>query len=388
MTMTKTSRLLIVLLSSVAASAGARPRTSLFDEYKAHDFARFEADLGATPDFPALAAEAQAASSSWPPDAGAAYLVETAAAAMHAEIFPRLTGPPDSQAGRGLSSFAGGPFHTDLRTDWRALLQASEQCISRMPPDAPFARVWGRAFMALLVGASEVSPQTGVSVVVDLFERLPTSTRDRIDDQAWMMARGSAYEAVVATTLSYDVPALLGDERAGSDTRDVGTNYPAVRGTLVRAFNEGMRAFLAGMSYPDTRADAAVHLGSLAMLRNQPGDLVFALSHFELARTWHPDPDVLYASWVLEGEARRRLGETNKATDAFARAAALTPNGSAARLGLAVQAFLAGDDLKAGQLSQQILDTPAGADDPWILFQHGDYRRWAERVDALRQALQ
>jgi hypothetical protein len=377
----------IVLLASLVASTSARtPPTSLFDEYRAHDFARFESDLSATTDFVPLVDEATAASSSWPADVGAAYLLEVSAAAMHAEIYPKLTGPPGSGA-RGSLSYSGGPFRTDLLTDWRSLLQLSEQGAARIPPDSPAARAWGRSFMALLTGASEVSPQTSTSVVVDLVERLPQSTRDRIDDETLLMARGSAYEAVVATTLSYDLPALLGDERSTSDTRDVGTNYPAVRGTLVRAFNEGMKAFLGGMSYPDTRAEAAVRLGGLAMLRDQPGDLVFALSHLALARTWKPAPDVLYATWVLEGQAHRLLGEAGKATDAFAHAAALAPNGSAARLGLAVQAFLAGDSAKADQLSQQMLDMPAGADDPWILFQHGDYRHWAQRVDALRKAL-
>ena len=375
--------LLTVVMVSAVASVGARRPTSLFDGYQARDFARFDADLTTTIDFEALVKDATAVSSSWPADVAAAYLLEVSAAAAHAELFPRL---PEAHAGR--DSYSGGLLHTNPRTDWGELFKLSQQCAQRNSPTSPVGRAWGRAALALLVGASEVSPQQSSSRTAALFEDFAKTMRGYADDEAVSMARGNMHEALVTTTLAYDLPAVTGDARSTDRAQDVAPNFPAVQGTLVRSLNEGMKAFLAGMSYPDTRAEAAVRLAGLAVKRDLPGDPAFALSHLELARTWNPDPDVLYASWVIEGQADRLRGDTAAATRAFTRAADLTSNGSAARLGLAVQGFLAGDAATADRLAQEILNLPAGADDPWILFQQGDYRHWGQRVDALRKALQ
>lgn len=373
---------LLVALVVVVASVGAERPTSLFDEYRAHDFARFDADLQQTSDFAALARDANTSSPSWPADIASAYLLEVTAAAMHAQLFPRLPGQ------LGQPSYSGGALRTARNRDWMTLFQLSERNALRMAADSHSAHVWGRAALALLVGASEVPPQQSASDAIGLFEDFAKSMRDYADVETLVMARGNTYEALAATTLSFDLPSVVGDPRSTDRTHDVAPNFPAIQGTLVHSLNEGMNAFLAGMSYPDTRAEAAVRLAGLMVMRNLPTDPASALSHVKLARTWDPDPDVLYASWVIEGQADRLSGNNAAATQAFKRAADLAPNGSAANLGLAVESFLAGDTGTADRLAQHMLDIPAGADDPWVLFQHGDYRHWTERVEALRKVLQ
>ena len=105
--------LAVVLLSSLAASTTSSPPGSLFDEYPAKDSAASN-PIRNVSDFPPLLDQATAASSSWPVDVGAAYLLEVSAAAFFlAEWFPRLPGP---SLGRVIS-FSGVPFGTNRRTN-------------------------------------------------------------------------------------------------------------------------------------------------------------------------------------------------------------------------------------------------------------------------------
>lgn len=383
----------ILVLSALFTSTGVSTSSSLYDLYRSREFGRFQSDLKRVTDFRPLLDEARGTSASWPADVGAAYLLEVSAAAFSAEWFPRLPGP--SQGRR--PSFSGGAIGAPRRTNCIGLLRLASTMAQRMPADAPAGRAWARAAIALLEGTSEVPPPRdvpppGFSAAFgapgpEALPALLTSMRDRLDEATIAMARGHIYEAEVASAVSYDLPTALGNVLS-PDGLALRSSLPAIRSWIDRAVAEGMKAFQEAQAFPSVRAEAAVRWGALALTRDQQDDVSAALGHFRAAREFRPDSDVLYVSWLLEGQARRQLGESDASTRAFRVAADLSPSGSAARLGWAVQAFLAGDEDTANQLAQQILAMPVTGDDPWVLFQQSDYRHWASRIADLREAIQ
>lgn len=395
--MAQTRLLPVVLLSSLVASASGFSSGSLLDEYRARDFGRFESDLKNGRDFKPILDEATAASSSWPPDVGSAYLLEVSAAAYRAEWFPRLPGPYHPLV--AAPSYSGGPFGTSRRKDCMGLFKLATALAERTPPDSLVGRAWARAAVSLLEGAGaggdppprDVPPgDFGTGAGPRALSALLQSMRDRLGEPAVLMAQASIDEAAVASVLSYALAPAVENVLASGDGAAIGSGLH-VRGGMSegpdRELEHGLKTFAEAQAFPGVRAEAAVRWGALALARNKPGDVAAALEHFTIARESNPDQDVLYVSWLLEGQTRRLLGENDVATAAFKKAAQLAPDGSAATLGLAVQVFLAGDPATADQLAQQVLTAPVGADDPWILFRLGDYRHWARRIEDLRGAL-
>jgi hypothetical protein len=384
-----------VMLASAAALSGtltaqAQKRTSgpasvaLLDECQRRDYTQFQSDLAKFQDFDRILIEAKAATSTWPPDLASACLLEVAAVAFHAELFPKNPGTP--YPGHPPRSYSGGALGAASRRDFLPLLNLSATLAKKTPPDSAYGRAWARAAVALLEGGDEVSPQEPASSVGEALGSFLESERDRLDEPTIRMAQGMIQEAIVATSVSYNLPTVQGN-RVAPDGVAIGSQSPAIRGAFDEALKQGLSAFAAAQAFPDARAEAAVRWGALALARRAPGDVTEALARFQVARQSTTDADILYLSWFFEGRALQALGRPEDAVLAFQHAVELKPQGGAAQLEWAAQSFLAGDTTTADRLTQSILNAPIDADDPWMWFHVGDYRHWAQRERDLRAAV-
>jgi hypothetical protein len=372
-----------VTLSPRAASSAS----SLFDEYRGRDYQQFEADLSRLQgqEFAGLLSQAKGTESKWPPDVGAAYLLEVTAACVRAELFPHIPGQPFGS--HRTRAYSGGAIGADPRRDFAPLFDLASSMAKRTPPDSTFSGAWAQAAVALLEGADEVSPQVEASVMGSVLSGLLDSMRDRLNQQTILMAKGHIQESIAAEVASYDFPTVQGNRLWLGDGMAVSSVYSPIKSALDTALTRGLTAFAAAEAFPDVRAEAAVRWGGLALLRNGPDDAKEALARFRLARESIADADVIYLSWFFEGRALLALGQRDEALHAFQEAARLKPQAGSAQLEWAAQAFLAGDTATADRLTQALLNLPINPDDPWILFPRGDYRHWSQRVENLRAAL-
>ena len=240
--------------------------------------------------------------------------------------------------------------------DWpqaRALIEWACALVRKNARPLPVESTWHRAAVAVFEGAADAAVlQTHVAHAL---KRFP-------DDHRLVLARAMAAEL-----------RTWPDPRDGRTPRE--RNATSV-GLAVTRFNEARR-------FDEVRAEAAVHLGFMA-LRN--GDAGEALPYFREAAAASPDPFVLHLLHLFRGRALERLDRHDEAIDDY-RAAVAAEGGQTARLALASALARGGRPEDGIRLAAEAVNGTTNRADPWIAYGRGDARMWPEILQRLRREL-
>jgi hypothetical protein len=123
------------------------------------------------------------------------------------------------------------------------------------------------------------------------------------------------------------------------------------------------------------------------------GRIQYALTHFSealaleqsAAQAAHDSPEA-YLAHFLAGRALEAMNDRAAAVAEFERAAAIRPRAQSAALAVAYDRLLASTGSAAAAV-MPALASHDEFDDPWRLYDYGDYMYWPERLSALREAL-
>lgn len=142
--------------------------------------------------------------------------------------------------------------------------------------------------------------------------------------------------------------------------------------------------------FADLSTDPVVGVAArtrLAYLEWAGGDYDAALTEAQAAAAQTTDADERYLARYIAGMAAQSSGALAKAESLFAAALEARPRSQSASLSLAALLFQRGDATGAHALSEKSLVERKNDDDPWRLFQYGDYKTFPEKRQALRRAL-
>lgn len=140
----------------------------------------------------------------------------------------------------------------------------------------------------------------------------------------------------------------------------------------------------------DLATDPAVGAASrirAAHMRWAAGEYEAAITEAEAAAAQAADADSQYLARYIAGMAAQSSGALAKAELFFASALEARPYSQSASVSLAALVFKRGDAAAAYALSADSLKNRRNDDDPWRLFQYGDYVKLPGMIAALRQAL-
>jgi tetratricopeptide (TPR) repeat protein len=240
--------------------------------------------------------------------------------------------------------------------DWpqaRALIEWACALVRKNARPAAAERTWQWAAVAVFEGAADAAVLQ--SHVAHALQRFP-------GDHRFMLAR-----AVAAELRTWP------DPRDGHTPRE--RNATGV-GVTVTRFNEARR-------FDDVRAEAAVHLGFMA-LRN--GDALEALPYFREAAAASPDPFVVHLLHLFRGRALERLIRMDEAIEEYRAAIAAAP-GQTARLALASALARSGRPQDGVRMAAEAVGGTSSRVDPWVAYGRGDARMWPEILQRLRREL-
>ncbi len=139
----------------------------------------------------------------------------------------------------------------------------------------------------------------------------------------------------------------------------------------------------------DLAADPVVGAAArtrLAYLQWAVGDYAHALTEAQAAAEQAAHADDRYLARYVAGLAAQSSGLLSNAESLFRSALEARPNSQSASIALAALLFQRGDAAGAYALSQDSLTKMKTDDDPWRLFQYGDYPKLQSKVQAMRNA--
>jgi tetratricopeptide (TPR) repeat protein len=319
---------------------------ALFNAYRQRQFAAFTAELARVQDFGELRKQIAREGKAWPPEAKAAFLLETADAALQRKPLTVRTGP-----------------EVDLFED-------ACKAVRQLPPQGQFEAAWHAAALSVL----SARYASGTSIDDHL-----KHIRGRFDEgrlaliRAMPGERNAWYEATqVQSTLPKSGPEpmegfLPSRSRMGrADMRDV------------------VKLFEAARRFESVRAEATVRQAALLATWGQHAE---ALPLLAMIERLSDDPWLRYMAALMTGRSLEALGRRNDALLAYRAAVNLHVNGKAARLALASMVFGAGEREEADRLVSEALSEHPGPPDPWKEFLGGDFRLLEARRAAMREQL-
>lgn len=366
------------------AAFGARQDKSqgveaIFMRYARGQFAEARADLEGVADFGAFALEVKHLSAAWPPKTRAAFLLESAEAALTRELKPQPI--QDFSAGIILS---GGNRLRPSKQDYITLFDEAWHSADLVQADATFDRLWCSAALSLLQGAQEFLPleEANGGPPVKMLERFLGGTKERLAPGQWWLATAGIKEAAVFEILDYDLPTYY-----GLPQQTAASYIGRLKGQLDRARDAAIDALGHASQYPESHAMSLVRLGILTSEGERP-DFAAALRSCEQAKSSGGDESTRYLASICEGRVFAFQNRPQDAARAFREALAFKQSAGSALLGLASALFITGDADEANTLVQELLGASNRADDPWALYVYGDYVNFPARLAALRAAVQ
>jgi len=141
--------------------------------------------------------------------------------------------------------------------------------------------------------------------------------------------------------------------------------------------------------FSDLSADPIVGANArtrLAYLHWTAGDYADALTEAQAAASQATTADDRYLARYVAGLAAQSSGLLSKAESEFASALEARPHSQSASLALAALRFQRGDASGAYALSEDSLTKMKNDDDPWRLFQYGDYVKLTAKIQAMRKS--
>jgi tetratricopeptide (TPR) repeat protein len=133
---------------------------------------------------------------------------------------------------------------------------------------------------------------------------------------------------------------------------------------------------------PDVQAEAEVHIGHLWLGAKKPAD---ALEHAQNAiRTAH-EAGIAYLAHMLAGRALEKLDDTDGAIHEYRLAIDAMPGAQSATTTLAALLISRDRPGEASDFVDRSLAQHPRDDDPWRLYDYGEYWRYRDLIAQLRK---
>lgn len=330
--------------SSVAQSADPTA-AELFSAYQQRQYEKFTGQLARVTDFGDLRKQIARQAKDWPAEAKAAFLLETADAALRHKELTTRTGP-----------------EVDLFED-------ACKAVRQLPLQGEFEAAWHAVALSVLSAR-----YAGVISVDDHLKHI----RGRFDEgrialiRTMRGERNAWYEATQVIQPTFDGPdptggmvPLLG-RRGHAEMRDV------------------VKLFEAARQFESVRAEATLRQAAMLSTWGAHGE---ALPLLAAMGGLSDDPWLRYMAALITGRSLEANGRGKDAQAAYQSAVNLQTNGKAARLALASMVFATGGREEADRLVSEALSERAGPVDPWKEFLGGDFRFLEVRRIAMRKQL-
>lgn len=350
----------ILLPVIAAASKGAPTQASpqaLFDLYRQRHFVAAETGLAGIRDWPAFATEAAGRAQAWPPDAGAAFVLE----ALHALFLQ-----------------SGGDFRVGGVAQ-EQLLELGFDRIERPEVHRPFALAWHRVRFALHQG---FGPETANIENRDgaFAQRALAHIPDEPEIQ-WLAAISREQQ------LHEWLPTIGIEVRRVIPIRNPRDRDRVLARNAVFALMENLAATYERLSEAaDLEGEPMLRAGVMKFL-NDDAPSADALPYFEQAAR-DSDPWVAYLGRVYSGRLHLAEARASLAVEAFRDASALRPAAQSARIGLAAALLLDRRQMDAVDEAVRLVGRSSAVNDPWQQYPYGAYRHLPEWLQAMREFIQ
>jgi hypothetical protein len=247
---------------------------------------------------------------------------------------------------------------------------------------AEFVRVWHRAAIALLQGASDPAriDEHGEHVA-----NLKTDAR-------FLLARAVAHERRCwGDRPSIDQPAVRVDsllETAGVRVPDnvrgpIKSERESNRARHSACLREALTRFEAVVGVEDVAAEALVRGGWILLQDDRPKE---AIEWLDAAKPGD-DRDLAYWHQLFRGRALEALGRSEDAATAYRAALAISPRAQSAGLGLSIALMRLDRAAEADEIARSVREGEALTPDPWLHYTRGDERFVGRWYDSLRAML-
>lgn len=329
---------------SGAAQSAEPTAAELFRAYQQKQFDQFANQVAGIRDFGALRKQIVRESKDWPLESKAAFLLETADAALQRKELTVRTGP-----------------EVDLFED-------ACKAVRQLPPQGQFEAAWHTAAFSVLAAR-----YAGVISVDDHLKHI----RGRFDEGRIALLRTMRGERNAWREATQVQPALAGPAQDEM--------WFAQRSRLGRAaMRDVVKLFEAARRYESVGAEATLRQAALLAT----WDLhVEALPLLATVEGMSDDPWLRYMTALISGRSLEATGRGKEAQAAYQSAVNLQANGKAARLARASMVFASGGREEADRLVAEALSERVGPPDPWKEFLGGDFRFLEVRRTAMREQL-
>jgi tetratricopeptide (TPR) repeat protein len=321
--------LALLLLQAGAAQPAEPTAAELFNLYQQRQFEAFTGGLARVQDFAALRRQIGRESANWPPEAKAAFLLETADAALQYKE-PIAQSEPEAE-----------------------LLEDACKAVRQLPPQGEFEAAWHAAALSVL----SAPYARGVSV-----DNHVKHIRGRFDAGRIAMIR-----------------AMPGERRSWHEA----TQVPLSRSGRAH-MRDVVKLFEAARRFDSVRAEATIRQAALLTTWDVHAEALPLLASVDAMTE---DPWLRYMAALVQGRSLQGAGRGAEAQAAYRSAANLQPNGKAARLALAAMLFSTGTRDEADRLVSEALSEQDGPVDPWREFLGGEFRFLEARKAAMRGLL-
>ena len=338
--------MLALLLSQPSGATQSAESTAaeLFNFYQQGQFEVFAGQLALVPDFGALRKQIAREGRDWLPEAKAAFLLETADAALQRKELTVRTGPEVE------------------------LFEDACKALRQLPPQGRFEAAWHAAAFSVL--------SARYASVISVDDHLK-HIRGRFEEGRMALIRAMPGERAAWREATQIQPTL-----AGPDPTEGG--LPS-RSRLGHAhMRDVVKLFEAARRFESVRAEATLRQAALLATWQKHDEALPLLATVE---GMSDDPWLRYMTALLSGRSLEATGRSKDAQAAYQFAVSLQANGKAARLALASMVFAAGMREEADRLVGEALSERAGPPDPWKEFLGGDFRFLEVRRTAMRGQL-
>ena len=338
--------LALFLLQQGATVSPEPTATELFNFYRLRQFDSFATKAALVQDFGALRKQIARESTAWPAETKAAFLLETADAALQRKPLTVRTGPEVE------------------------LFEDACKAVRQLPPQGQFEAAWHAVALSVL----SARYASGVSVDDHL-----KHIRGRFDEGRMALVRAMRGERNAWYEATQVQPTL---PKTGPEPME---GFLPSRSRLGRAEMRGVvKLFEAARRFESVRAEATLRQAALLATWEQHAEALPLLATVE---SLSGDPWLRYMAALVSGRSLEAVGRRRDAQLAYKTAVDLQINGKTARLALAAMVFATGERTEADRLVSEALTDRPGSPDPWKDFLAGDFRLLEARRIAMRDQL-
>jgi tetratricopeptide (TPR) repeat protein len=327
-----------------AAQSAEPTAAELFSAYRLRQFEGFTQQLARVQDFGDLRKQIARDGRDWPIEPKAAFLLETANAALQRKALEIRTGPEVE------------------------LFEDACKAVRQLAPQGQFEAAWHAAAFSVL----SARYASGTSIDDHL-----KHIRGRFDEGRMALIRALPGERNAWYEATQVQPTLTGPDPTEGFLPSRSRTGRAHMRDVVKLFETARR-------FESVRAEATLRKAALLATWGQHGEALPLLTAVE---SLSDDPWLRYMAALMSGRSLEATGRNKDAQAAYQTAVSLHANGKAARLALASMVFAAGEREEADRLVGEALSERAGPPDPWKEFLGGDFRLLEVRRTAMREQL-